>query len=93
MMKGNLFLIFLKSFIFLIDSSWNLSYQIEPKETPDNTDSLQQQKSQENSSPTNRSRPLKAYVVNAELIIKFVFFFIDFHPKYHLNHLQQLIIQ
>jgi hypothetical protein len=64
MKKGNLSRIFFIIFIFLIHPSWQLSYQIEPKETVDNTDNLQQQKSQEHSSPTYRSRPLKAYIIN-----------------------------
>jgi hypothetical protein len=58
-----------------MDFSWNRSFQIEPKETIDNTDHHQQQKLQEDPSPTTyRTRPLKAYRINHELIILFFLF-------------------
>jgi ral guanine nucleotide dissociation stimulator-like 1 len=47
--------------IYNDEDSWNRSFQIEPKETIDNTDNQHQQKLQEDPSPTYRSRPLKAF--------------------------------
>ena len=45
----------------LFCSSWQRSYAIEPKESHDTVDSQQQKRLQDQSSPSNRSQPLKAY--------------------------------
>ena len=76
------------SMFFLI--SWELSYQIEPKETTDNGTW------QEQSARTYGTQPLKASVISINAAVRswsmeflVLVFYLDIHLKYHSSHWEQ----